>query len=221
MQISRFHPGKAPLVIAAVAGGLLLAIIAFAGGRSDAGTPAAEEPSGALDVATFAGGCFWCMEQPFDNVDGVISTIAGYTGGDVENPTYAQVSSGGTGHAEAVRITYDPNQVSYDDLLEIFWRNIDPTTPDRQFCDRGSQYRPAIFYHGEAQEEAALASLARIEATKPFKDPIRTEILAAAAFYPAEDYHQDFYVTNPIRYKHYRFGCGRDRRLRQLWGDGS
>lgn len=220
MQILKLYRGK-PLAFAAVAGGLLLVVIAVAGGRSEGGTRTAGEPPGELGVATFAGGCFWCMEPPFDVVDGVISTTSGYTGGHVDNPTYHQVSSGSTGHAEAVRIIYDPEQVNYEDLLEIYWRNIDPTTADRQFCDRGSQYRSAIFYHGEAQRDAALASLAQIEKTKPFKDSIRTEITAASGFFVAEDYHQDFYVTNPIRYKHYRFGCGRDRRLQKIWGGNS
>ncbi|MCZ6895123.1 MAG: peptide-methionine (S)-S-oxide reductase MsrA [Gammaproteobacteria bacterium] len=220
MQVLKLFAGK-PLVVAVIAGGLLLVVIAVAGGRGEEGTLAAGEPSGELAVATFAGGCFWCMEPPFDVVDGVISTTSGYTGGHVDDPTYHQVSSGSTGHAEAVRIIYDPKRVNYEDLLKIFWHNIDPTKADRQFCDRGSQYRPAIFYHGEAQRDAALASLAQIEKTKPFKDPIRTEIVAATEFFVAEDYHQDFYVTNPIRYKHYRFGCGRDRRLNQIWGGES
>jgi peptide-methionine (S)-S-oxide reductase len=178
--------------------------------------PARQQPHEA--VATFAGGCFWCMEKPFDIIDGVLSTTSGYTGGTVASPSYEQVSAGTTGHAEAVQIVYDPSLVSYEDLLAVFWRNIDPTTPDRQFCDRGSQYRAAIFYHGEAQRFAAEQSRSDIERTKTFPDPIVTEIVPAGPFYPAEEYHQDYYSKNPIKYRYYRYGCGRDRRLEQLWG---
>lgn len=169
-------------------------------------------------LATFAGGCFWCMEGPFDKLDGVLSTTSGYTGGNVANPTYKQVSAGGTGHTEAVQIAYDPSRISYETLLRVFWRNIDPTTPDRQFCDRGNQYRPGIFFHDDSQRDAALASLAELQQNKPFKDPIKTEITEASAFYPAEEYHQDYYLKNPLRYKFYRFNCGRDQRLSELWG---
>ena len=168
--------------------------------------------------ATFAGGCFWCMEHPFDELPGVIATMSGYTGGHMKNPTYEQVSSGGTGHAEAVEILYDPAKVSYSKLLEVFWRNIDPTTSDRQFCDVGSQYRPVIFYHDEEQRKLAEESKQQIEKTKRFKEPIVVPIAAAAEFYPAEDYHQDFYKKSPYRYKTYRYGCGRDWRLKNLWG---
>src|SRR6266545_1645419 len=170
-------------------------------------------------VATFAGGCFWCMEPPFDKLPGVTATISGYTGGRKVNPTYEEVSTGGTGHAEAVQVIYDPKKVSYEKLLEVFWVNIDPTVKDRQFCDSGSQYRTGIFYHDETQRKAAEASRAALEKSKPFKEPIVTPIEMAGAFYPAEDYHQDYYVKNPVRYKFYRNGCGRDARLRQLWGD--
>ena len=169
-------------------------------------------------VATFAGGCFWCMEGPFDVLDGVISTTSGYTGGQVVDPSYEQVSSGTTGHAEAVQVVYDPARISYEQLLDVFWHNIDPTTPDAQFCDHGNQYRPAIFYHDEAQHAAAEASRSALEADKPFAGPIRVEITAATAFYPAEDYHQDYYQKNPLRYRFYRFNCGRDQRLTELWG---
>ncbi|MEX2481939.1 MAG: peptide-methionine (S)-S-oxide reductase MsrA, partial [Gammaproteobacteria bacterium] len=169
-------------------------------------------------LATFAGGCFWCMEGPFDELDGVLSTTSGYTGGEVEQPTYEQVSAGTTGHTEAVQIVYDPAQVSYAELLDVFWRNIDPTTPDRQFCDKGSQYRPAIFYHDDAQHETVQTSLAQIKKVKTFAEPIQVEIAAAAEFYPAEEYHQDFYLKNPIRYRYYRYRCGRDERLEALWG---
>ena len=168
--------------------------------------------------ATFAGGCFWCVEADFDKLPGVISTTSGYIGGRLANPTYEQVSAKLTGHAEAVEIVYDPAKVSYEQLLQHYWRNIDPTTKDRQFCDVGSPYRTAIFTHGEAQMKAALASRAAIEKSKAFKEPIVTEIVAAGPFYAAEDYHQDYYKKNPVRYKFYRTNCGRDARLKQLWG---
>ena len=177
---------------------------------------AASAPSGATARATFAGGCFWCMEPPFDKLDGVSATISGYTGGTKKNPTYEEVSSGRTGHAEAVQITYDPQKITYEKLLEVFWRNVDPLTANAQFCDHGSQYRTAIFYYDENQKKLAEAS--KKEIAKRFKEPIVTEITAAAEFYPAEDYHQDYYVKNPLRYKYYRFSCGRDQRLEQLWG---
>ena len=167
--------------------------------------------------ATFAGGCFWCMEPPYDELEGVTSTISGYIGGTKKDPTYEQVSAGTTGHTEAVQITYDPQKVSYEKLLEIFWRNIDPLTANAQFCDSGSQYRSGIFYHDEAQKKLAEASKKRIQTR--FKQPVVTEITAASDFYPAEDYHQDYYKKNPIRYKIYRYGCGRDQRLKELWGD--
>ena len=170
-------------------------------------------------VATFAGGCFWCVEADFDKVPGVLSTVSGYTGGTVANPTYAQVSANRTGHAEVVRIVFDPSKVSYDTLLGKFWLSIDPTTKDRQFCDSGSPYRTAIYTHDAAQAAAAQASLAALEKSKPFKQPIVTQIEAAGAFYPAEDYHQDYYRKNPVRYAYYRASCGRDLRLKQLWGE--
>ncbi len=173
------------------------------------------------EIATFAGGCFWCMEPPFDKVEGVISTTSGYTGGNKVNPTYKQVSAGSTGHAEAIRIEYDPAKVSYEDLLAVFWKNIDPTTPNRQFCDHGSQYRSGIFYHNEAQKDAAEKSLEKLNQTKPFDDPVVTEITEASTFYPAEEYHQDYYQKNPLRYKYYRYLCGRDKRLEILWGESA
>ena len=180
-------------------------------------TPAA--PTAATAKATFAGGCFWCVEADFDKIDGVISTTSGYIGGTVANPTYEQVSAKGTGHAEAVEIVYDPRKVTYDRLLEYFWRTTDPTAKDRQFCDAGTPYRHAIFAHGAEQLAAAKASLAALEKSKPFKEPIVTQIALATTFYPAEGYHQDYYLKNPVRYKYYRNGCGRDARLKQLWGD--
>jgi peptide-methionine (S)-S-oxide reductase len=169
------------------------------------------------EIATFAGGCFWCMEPPFDKLDGVISTTSGYTGGHQANPTYKQVSAGNTGHTEAIQIEYDPAVISYEKLLSVFWKNIDPTTADRQFCDHGSQYRSGIFYHDESQKNAAEKSLQELQQTKPFDDPIVTEITAATVFYPAEEYHQDYYRKNPLRYKYYRYACGRDQRLEKLW----
>ncbi len=181
--------------------------------------PAAAPAQAATEKATFAGGCFWCMEPPYDAIPGVISTTSGYIGGRTANPTYEQVSSGSTGHAEAIQVVYDPAKVSYEKLLEVFWVNIDPTVRDRQFCDSGTQYRTGIFYHSEAQRKAAEASKAAVEKTKPFKAPIVTPIEMAGTFYPAEDYHQDYYLKNPVRYKFYRNGCGRDARLRELWGD--
>ena len=171
------------------------------------------------EKATFGGGCFWCMEPPYDKLPGVISTISGYMGGKVTNPTYEQVSSGSTGHVEVVQVTYDPSKVSYEKLLEVFWVNVDPTLKDRQFCDAGTQYRTVIFYGSEAQRKAAEASKAAIEKSKPFKEPIVTPIEMAGTFYPAEEYHQDYYSKNPTRYKFYRTGCGRDARLKSLWGD--
>jgi peptide-methionine (S)-S-oxide reductase len=167
-------------------------------------------------VATFAGGCFWCVEADFDKVDGVISTISGYTGGRTANPTYEQVSHGGTGHAESVEIVYDPAKVSYKKLLDVFWHNIDPLAKDRQFCDHGDQYRSAIFYHDE--EQRALAEASKAEVEKRFEQPIATQIVPAGPFYKAEEYHQDYYKKNPIRYKFYRYNCGRDARLEELWG---
>ena len=168
-------------------------------------------------TATFAGGCFWCMEPPFDGIDGVISTISGYTGGSKENPTYKEVSRGSTGHAEAVRITYDPERVSYEQLLDVFWHNIDPTMAGGQFCDWGNQYRSEIFYHDEKQKQLAIRSKETLQSVKTFKEPVVTQITAAGTFYPAEAYHQDYYNKNPVRYKFYRYGCGRDKRLEELW----
>ncbi|MDA3868949.1 MAG: peptide-methionine (S)-S-oxide reductase MsrA [Gammaproteobacteria bacterium] len=170
-------------------------------------------------LATFAGGCFWCMEPPFDKLDGVLSTTSGYTDGHRKNPSYEEVSAGGTGHTEAIQIEYDPTKISYAQLLEVFWKNIDPTTRDSQFCDHGSQYRSGIYYHNASQRAAAEASLKALQQNKPFEAAIVTELDAASTFYPAEDYHQDYYLKNPIRYKYYRYRCGRDQRLEQLWGE--
>jgi peptide-methionine (S)-S-oxide reductase len=169
--------------------------------------------------ATFAGGCFWCVEADFDKIDGVISTTSGYIGGRTTSPTYEQISTGTTGHTEAVEVVFDPSRVSYRRLVDYFWRTIDPTVDDRQFCDIGSQYRPAIFTHDAEQMRVAQESKAAIEKTKPFKAPILTPIAPATTFYPAEEYHQDYYLKNPLRYRYYRGGCGRDARLKALWGE--
>ncbi|HEX3203342.1 MAG TPA: peptide-methionine (S)-S-oxide reductase MsrA [Nitrospiraceae bacterium] len=171
-----------------------------------------------FEKATFAGGCFWCMEEALDKVEGVVSTTSGYTGGRKPNPTYEEVSAGGTGHTESVEVLYDPQKVDYSKMLSAFWRNIDPTTPDRQFCDVGDQYRSAIFYHDERQKRLAEESKHALDQGKPFKEPLVTQILPASDFYPAEEYHQNFYQKNPIRYKFYKFNCGRAQRLEQLWG---
>jgi peptide-methionine (S)-S-oxide reductase len=210
-------PTRPPLLaLERLALGLCAALLAAA---ASAQAPAARTaPPPASAVATFAGGCFWCMEPPFDKLEGVLGTTSGYMGGKARNPTYAEVSAGVTGHAEVVQVRYDPTRLGYDRLLEVFWRNIDPTVVDRQFCDVGSQYRSAIFVHDEAQRRAAEASRAALEKAKPFKEPIVTPVLPAGEFWPAEDYHQDYYVKNPIRYAYYRAGCGRDRRLADLWG---
>ena len=170
------------------------------------------------EIATFAGGCFWCMEPPFDKLDGVLSTTSGYTGGHQVNPTYKQVSAGSTGHTEAIQIEYDPAKVSYEKLLTVFWMNIDPTTANSQFCDNGSQYRSGIFYHDDKQKTAAEKSLNNLKQTKSFDEAVVTEITSASTFYPAEEYHQDYYQKNPLRYKYYRYSCGRDQRLEKLWG---
>ncbi|HZE59272.1 MAG TPA: peptide-methionine (S)-S-oxide reductase MsrA [Burkholderiales bacterium] len=171
------------------------------------------------EKAIFAAGCFWCTEAAFEEVPGVLSAVSGYAGGTVKNPSYEQVSGGRTGHAEAVEVTFDPAKVSYDKLLDTFWVNHDPTVTNRQFCDSGTQYRPAIFYVDDQQKKAAEASKAKWEKLKPFKQPILTEITKAGAFYPAEDYHQDYYKKNPLQYKFYVTGCGRYARLDSLWGD--
>jgi peptide-methionine (S)-S-oxide reductase len=206
--------------------GLLVLLLGCS--RGDSGTakaaagaqPAAEPaPAGPVATATFAGGCFWCMQPSYDHVPGVVSTTVGYTGGQLPNPTYEQVSSGGTGHRESIEVIYDPAKVTYDKLLTIFWHNVDPTDNAGQFCDHGEQYRSAIFYRDAAQRQAAEASKKAIETAGRIKDPIVTDILAASQFYPAEEYHQRYYVKSALAYKFYRFNCGRDRRLSALWGE--
>lgn len=180
-----------------------------AGAAVEATTPA---------KAYFAGGCFWCMEEAFEKVDGVISVVSGYMGGTVVNPTYEQVSAGQTGHAESVEVTYDPAKVSYQKLLDAFWRNVDPVTANAQFCDHGNQYRAAVFYGTDEEKRLAEESKSAVEQSKRFSEPIVTQMVQASTFYQAEDYHQDFYKKNPIRYKYYKFSCGRAQRLEALWG---
>lgn len=179
-------------------------------------TQGKDENRGGLERAVFAGGCFWCMEPPYDKLDGVASTTSGYIGGHKDNPTYEEVSAGITGHTEAVEIVYDPEKIGYEKLLEVFWRNIDPQAKDRQFCDSGTQYRSAIFYVDDGQKKQAEDSRKEMEKRL---GRIHTEIAPASTFYPAEDYHQDYYRKNPLRYKFYRASCGRDRRLKELWGE--
>ena len=198
-----------------IRGALMALSVAVA---AHAGAQAPKDPPPGKALATFAGGCFWCMEAPYDKLDGVISTTSGYMGGTKKNPTYGEVSSGSTGHTEVVQVVYDPAKVSYEKLLDVYWHNVDPTVTDRQFCDVGSQYRTAIFVHTEDQRKAAEKSKDDVAKTKPFKEPIVTPVVAAGDFWPAEDYHQDYYIKNPVRYTYYRTGCGRDARLKSLWG---
>ena len=173
----------------------------------------------ARETAIFAGGCFWCEETAFEGLPGVFSVVSGYTGGQKKDPTYEEVSSGSTGHAESVEVTYDPSRITYEKLLYVFWRNVDPFQANGQFCDHGNQYRSAIFYKDEAQKRAAEESKRKLEEQAKFQGKIVTQIVPASTFYPAEEYHQDFYKKNPVRYHEYRLGCGRDRRLKEIWGD--
>ncbi len=190
-----------------------LAVLALTS-LSAAQNPTAPQPASGLAKATFAGGCFWCMEPPFERMKGVVSVTSGYTGGVKLNPTYEEVSAGGTGHRESVEVLYDPRQVSYSQLVDVFWHNVDPTNNQGQFCDFGGQYRTAIFYHDAEQKRIAETSKAFLQ--KQMKN--YTDVLPASVFYPAEEYHQDYYKKNPIRYKFYRANCGRDHRLEQIWG---
>ena len=198
---------------------LLMGVLAAC---SQADTPATDattqSTSGKTETAIFAGGCFWCMEHPFDELPGVISTTSGYTGGSKVDPAYEQVSSGTTGHAESMKVVYDPTKVGYEKLLDVFWHNIDPVSTDGQFCDHGNQYRSAIFYGNDEQKQLAEASMKKWEDSGKFSQPITTQIVVASTFYPAEDYHQNYYKTNPVRYKFYRYNCGRDQRLEAVWG---
>ncbi len=203
------------------------AFYSFAQTPPPVASPAASPVPATAAKATFAGGCFWCMEPPYDKLPGVISTTSGYIGGKLRNPTYEQVSAGITGHTEVVQVVYDPAKVSYRQLLEVFWKNIDPVAKDRQFCDGGSQYRSGVFWHDEEQKKLADESKALLNrglaygSAKPvgFKGGVVTEITQAAEFWPAEETHQDYYMKNPVRYAYYRHGCGRDNRLKQLWGE--
>ncbi len=204
------------VVLGLALGGLLLS--AMPAGATGGGAAPAARP---LQRATFAGGCFWCMESPFDKLDGVVSVTVGYAGGRTAKPTYEEVSAGGTGHAESVEIVFDPAKIGYRQLLDVYWHNVDPTTPNRQFCDVGTQYRTAIFYHDEEQKALAEASKKALEESKVLPGPVVTEIVPAGTFWPAEEYHQHYYKKNPIRYKFYRYNCGRDRRLEELWGRGA
>ena len=206
---------KIRLLISAV--GLALGVLSLLGSAPPVVSSAEPAPEGAVR-ATFAGGCFWCMEPPFDKIPGVVSTTSGYAGGSVVNPSYEQVSAGVTGHTEVVQVVFDPEKVSYEKLLGVFWANIDPFDGGGQFCDRGSQYRTAIFYADDAQKRAAQASKDAIETSAKLPGRIVTEITPLDAFYPAENYHQDYYKKNVRHYQRYRRGCGRDRRLQELWG---
>jgi peptide methionine sulfoxide reductase msrA/msrB len=172
-----------------------------------------------LKTATLAGGCFWCVEADFEKTDGVVEVISGYSGGNEENPTYEEVSAGGTGHVEAIQVHYDPKKITYQEILDVFWRRVDPTDPGGQFVDRGSQYRTVIFYHDEEQKHLAEESRTALDKSGRFKRPIVTEIVKFSKFYPAEDYHQDYYKTHSLRYKYYRLGSGRDRFIKEVWGD--
>jgi peptide-methionine (S)-S-oxide reductase len=206
------------MIVMALVAPLVMTLVMAQATAPSPDTAAAGKAGGPTMTAVFAGGCFWCTEADFDKVDGVVSTTSGYIGGKVDKPTYEQVSAGRTGHTEAVQVVYDPARVSYEKLVDYYWRTIDPTVKDRQFCDIGSQYRPEIFTFGAEQQRIALASKAALEKTKPFAAPIAVEITPATTFYPAEDYHQDYYKRNPVRYAFYRNGCGRDQRLEELWG---
>jgi peptide-methionine (S)-S-oxide reductase len=216
----RLHPQRLILLAAVlVAVGYLWLRGGFVGWLDDGPPPAAavaREAGAELATATFAGGCFWCVEADFDKVPGVVRTISGYTGGRAGNPTYAQVSRGGTGHAEAVQVVYDPAVVSYQELLDHFWRNVDPFVDHRQFCDVGTQYRPEIFVHSDAQRASAEGSRAEIAAR--FAQPVLVDVTPLGAFYEAETYHQDYYQKHPLQYRYYRWGCGRDARLAEIWG---
>jgi peptide-methionine (S)-S-oxide reductase len=205
----------------------LLVALATLVAAACAGEPAAQaEPARAaavpqdtqLDTAVFGGGCFWCVEEAFDKVPGVVATTSGYTGGRVARPTYEQVSAGGTGHVEVVRVIFDPTRASYDQLLNVFWRNVDPLTPNQQFCDRGAQYRSVIFFRGDEQRRRAEASKRALERSGRFRQPVVTGVERSAPFYAAEEYHQDYYQKNPTRYRFYKWNCGRAQRLKELWG---
>jgi peptide-methionine (S)-S-oxide reductase len=202
-------------------GALALVLGTQATSAADERTKLAEPPAAGLAVATFAGGCFWCMEPPFDKLDGVVSTTSGYTGGMVVGPSYKEVSGGRTGHTEALRVVYDPAKVTYGKLLDVFWRNVDPVDGSGQFCDKGHEYRPAVFAHDDEQKRLAEESKAKLAASGRFQQPIAVAVEGAKDFYVAEDYHQDYYQKNALKYQYYRWGCGRDARLKEVWGEPS
>jgi methionine-S-sulfoxide reductase len=206
-----------PARIVATLTGLVLMLTTTVAGLAGGGEGKTMASHNELATATFAGGCFWCMEPPFDKLDGVVATISGYTGGHKANPTYEEVSSGITGHLEALQVLYDPAKIGYEQLLEVFWQSINPTDPDGQFVDRGPQYRSAIFYHDVEQQQLAETSKQRLQASGRFRQPVVTPILPAGPFYPAEEYHQDYYKKNPLRYKFYRHNSGRDQFLEEAW----
>ena len=215
--------GMSSLVLVAfivLAGQAILAASGAGPTRAEAQDAAAEpttQTAQARDTAVFAGGCFWCMEPPYDELDGVLSTTSGYAGGHVEDPSYEEVTAGGTGHREAVQVVFDPSEVGYPKLLEVFWRNVDPLDDGGQFCDRGFSYTTAIFANDEEQARRAMASMEHVQ--RRFEEEVVTPIVEEWEFYPAEDYHQDYYEKNPVRYKAYRWSCGRDGRLEELWGE--
>ncbi len=217
MEISARRPSR--LFPITLSGLVLAGVLVWLTPSAPSAGSQSPAPKTATAQAVFAGGCFWCMEKPFDELDGVLSTTSGYTGGTLANPTYEQVSDGNTGHVEAVRVDYDPQKVSYERLVEVFWRNVDPLDGRGQFCDKGFQYTSAIFYADEEERRIAEASRKRLEEEGHLGGKIATRIVAAAPFYDAEEYHQDYYQKNPIRYRYYRRGCGRDRRLAELWGE--
>lgn len=218
-SLARYLNPIASTLVWAALSSLLIACGAGSSQAEQTAKPVASEvPADSQGKAVFAGGCFWCTESDFDKVPGVISTTSGYTGGNVKNPTYEQVSAGGTGHVESVQVVYDTRKTSYAKLLEAFWPTIDPITANAQFCDHGTQYRSAIFYGNEREKTQAMASKEALQASGRFKQPIVTEIIPASTFYPAEEYHQNYHSKNPLRYSYYRNGCGRDDRLEQLWG---
>jgi peptide-methionine (S)-S-oxide reductase len=207
------------IALGGIAVAMLAAVLLVSKPSAEEGASSAAVPTSTVTArAIFGGGCFWCVEEAFDNVEGVVTTTSGYSGGTEVNPTYEQVSSHETGHAEVVEVVYDPAKISFEKLLYVFWRNVDPVTKDRQFCDGGAQYRSAIFVTTDEQLRLAQESKAELEKSGRFKEPIVTEIIPAGAFYPAEEYHQDYHNKNPIRYKFYKTGCGRQSRLEELWG---
>lgn len=202
-----------------IAAGLAAMALAFFSNAGAQDQTLAETAPKRLSSAIFAGGCFWCVESDFDKVDGVIETVSGYTGGEIANPTYKQVSKENTGHYEAVKVTYDPDLVSYDTLVEYFFRHVDPTDPYGQFCDKGDSYRTAIFVNTDDERAVAEAEIAEIETSGVLKDPIVTRVIQAETFWPAEDYHQNYYKKNPLKYRYYRASCGRDGRVEDLWDE--